>query len=78
MLMESLPSIPAKLVGKIQKVKFVDMAILLWDNVEADITFNWFLVSRYTSGPIVANPGSVSRATFTIFLFIFINFSYLF
>ena len=33
---ESLPPIPAKLVAKIQKGKFVDMAELLRDNIEAD------------------------------------------
>lgn len=36
MLGESLPPIPAKLVVKIQKGDFVDMAELLRDNVEAD------------------------------------------
>lgn len=33
---ESLPPIPAKLVAKIQKGDFVDMAELLRDNIEAD------------------------------------------
>ena len=33
---ESLPPIPAKLVAKIQKGEFVDMAELLRDNIEAD------------------------------------------
>ena len=32
---ESLPPIPAKLVTKIQKGEFVDMAVLLRDNIEA-------------------------------------------
>ena len=32
---ESLPPIPAKLVAKIQKGEFVDMAELLRDNIEA-------------------------------------------
>lgn len=36
MLGESLPPIPAKLVAKIQKGEFVDMAELLRDNIEAD------------------------------------------
>ena len=33
---ESLPPIPAKLVMKIQKGEFVDMAELLRDNIEAE------------------------------------------
>ena len=36
LLGEGLPPIPVKLVAKIQKGDFVDMAELLWDNIEAD------------------------------------------
>ena len=36
LLGEGLPPIPAKLVAKIQKGYFVDMAELLWDNIEAE------------------------------------------
>ena len=36
LLGEGLPPIPAKLVSKIQKGDFVDMAELLRDNIEAD------------------------------------------
>ena len=36
LLGERLPPIPAKLVPKIQKGDFVDMAELLWDNMEAE------------------------------------------
>ena len=36
MLGESLPSVPAKLVARVRKGEYVDMADLLRDNIEVD------------------------------------------
>ena len=36
MLGEGLPPVPARLVAKIMKRKYVNMAELLWDNTEAE------------------------------------------